>query len=134
MGKIIALKGRAESGKSTTIGLLPQILIANGYTAVPGSRESHGKDFLEIYAKGTYRLGITSAGDTHDLVHQRITTLVTAKCDDIICACRTFGGTHVAINSFSGFTPDYVTKTYASSAAMEASVNSADANTLFSRI
>jgi hypothetical protein len=134
MSKIIALKGRAESGKSTTIGMLPAILIANGYTQLPGSRQNYGKDFLDIFTKGGIKLGITSAGDTYDLVYQRLTTLVSAKCDDIVCACRTHGGTHDAIDDFTGYTPEFIQKTYAPSVALETTVNTADANTVFAKI
>nr|WP_067063682.1 hypothetical protein [Mucilaginibacter sp. L294] len=131
MSRIIALAGRASSGKTTTIHMLPAILIANGYSHVPGSRKSYGKDFLEIYIKGKITLGITSSGDTYDLVHQRLTDLVAAKCDDIVCACRTSGGTHHAIHSFAGYSSVFLNKTYASSPSLEPTVNATDANNLF---
>ncbi|EHQ29791.1 hypothetical protein [Mucilaginibacter paludis] len=134
MGKIIALKGRAESGKSTTIGMLPSILATNGYTLLAGSRKVYGKDFLEIYTKGKLKLGITSAGDSYDLVHDRLDTLVAAKCDDIICACRTYGGTHAAIATFTTYKILYIPKTYAASAAQQRTVNTIDANAVFAAL
>ncbi len=46
MSRIIALKGRGNSGKTTTINLLPNILLANGYSRVAGMFQQHGGDFL----------------------------------------------------------------------------------------
>ena len=138
MGRIIALQGRANSGKSTTINLLPTILLAHGYSRVAGMYQNHGGDFLDVFENGKQRVGVTSSGDTHDLVHDRLTDLVNAKCDVCVCACRTFDrvppGTVAAVNSFSGYTPQFVPKTIATSVAQEPIVNAADANTVFSLI
>jgi thymidylate kinase len=61
MGRIIALQGKGNSGKTTTINLLPAILNRNGYRQVPGMRRNYGRDFLDVFENGTIRLGITSA-------------------------------------------------------------------------
>lgn len=134
MSKILALMGRASSGKTTTISLLPAILLAHGYTQVPGMYVNHGADFLDAYTDGKIKLGITSAGDFESIVRDRLTILVAAGCDVCICACRTYGGTHVAIQSFTTFTHHFQQKTYAATVAQEPIVNAADANTMFSLI
>lgn len=134
MGRIIALQGRANSGKSTTIHLLPAILLAHGYSRVAGMYQNHGGDFLDVFENGKQRVGVTSSGDTHDLVRDRLTDLVNAKCDVCVCACRTFGGTHTAIDNFTGYTPQYVQKNYAATPAQELAINTVDVNNLFSLI
>lgn len=134
MSRIIALKGRGNSGKTTTINMLPNILLANGYSRVAGMFQKHGGDFLDIFENGKKRVGITSSGDTYDLVHNRLTDLVNAKCDVCVCACRTSGGTHTAIYNFTGYTSHFEQKTYAVNPAQEPIVNAADANKLFSLI
>ena len=138
MNRIIALQGRGSSGKTTTINMLPAILRANGYRPVPGMYQPHGADFLDVYENGIIRLGVTSSGDTYDLVHDRLTDLINAGCTVCICACRTRDnvppGTIAAVNSFPGFTPTFIQKTYATTPAQESIVNNADANTLFNTI
>jgi hypothetical protein len=134
MSRIIALKGRGNSGKTTTINMLPNILLANGYSRVAGMYQKHGSDFLDVFENGIQRVGVTSSGDTYDLVDDRLTDLVNAKCDVCVCACRTSGGTHTAIYNFTGYTSHFEHKTYASSPAQEPIVNAADANKLFSLI
>ena len=131
MSRIIALKGRGNSGKTTTINLLPNILLANGYSRVPGMFQQHGSDFLDVFENGVQRVGVTSSGDTFDLVHDRLTDLVNAKCDVYVCACRTSGGTHTAIYNFTGYSSHFEQKTYAATPVQEPVVNAADANTLF---
>lgn len=138
MSRIIALQGRGSSGKTTTINILPAILRANGYMQVPGMYQQHGADFLDVYENGIIRLGITSSGDTYDLVHDRLTDLINAGCAVCICACRTRDnvppGTIAAVNSFPGFTPTFIQKTYAATPSQEPAVNTADANTVFNAI
>jgi len=54
-------------------------------------------------------VGITSAGDAYDLVHDRVQELIDSHCEIIVCACRSRDngdhGTNAAINTFS---PPYV--------------------------
>ena len=134
MSRIIALKGTGNSGKTTTIKLLPNILLANGYSRVAGMHQNHGSDFLDVFENGKQRVGVTSSGDTYDLVNDRLTELINAKCDVCVCACRTSGGTHIAIHKFAGYTSHFEQKNYATTTAQEPIVNSADVNKLFSLI
>lgn len=134
MRRIIALKGRGCSGKTTTINLLPNILRANGYASVAGMHQKYGRDFLDVFENGTQRVGVTSSGDSYDLVHDRLTDLVNAGCDVCVCACRTSGGTHTAIYDFTGYVSHFEQKMYASNPAQEPIVNANDANKLFSLI
>ena len=91
-------------------------------------------EFLDVFENGKQRVGVTSSGDTYDLVHDRLTDLINAKCDVCVCACRTSGGTHTAIYNFTGYTSHFEQKTYATTPAQETIVNAADANTIFSLI
>lgn len=101
---------------------------------IPGMYRNHGADFSDVFTDGKIKVGVTSAGDTYDLVLQRLTRLVGAGCDVCICACRTHGGTHTAIHSFRGYTYHFEQKTYATGSAAQLAANSADANKLFSLI
>jgi hypothetical protein len=138
MKRIIALQGRGDSGKSTTIGILHDLLLSGGYTQVPGAFTPHGKDFIDVLTDGKRKIGITSSGDTYDLVHDRLQELITAGCQVCICACRTADrippGTIAAVNSFSGYSPEFVQKTYAQNPNQEPSINASDANNVFNEI
>lgn len=134
MSRIIALKGRGNSGKTTTIHLLPDILLTNGYSRVARMYQNHGSDFLDVFENGKQRVGVTSSGDTYDLVHDRLTDLVNAKCNVCVCACRTSGGTHTAIYDLKGYTSHFEQKTYAANPAQEPIVNATDVNKIFSLI
>jgi energy-coupling factor transporter ATP-binding protein EcfA2 len=136
--KIIALRGRGGSGKTTTIHMLPAILTSNGYTQVPNMYQNHGQDFLNVYEKGTTRVGLTSSGDTFDLVNDRLTGLVGHGCQICICACRTYDrippGTIAATQNFPKYQNEYVDKTYANGTNNQLIANQNDAATLFRRI
>jgi hypothetical protein len=137
MPRILALSGKGNSGKTTTIRLLPNILRSHGYHSVPGSQISHGNDFSEIFENGNRKIGVTSAGDSYDLVHDRLQDLMDANCDDYICACRSYDvsnhGTHAAINSFH-CTTEFIPKTLESNPDLQARVNAADALRIFNWI
>lgn len=138
MSRIIALQGRGNSGKTSTIRLLPDLLLAAGYWRVPGLAQDHGYDFLDVFENGVKRVGVTSCGDSFDAVHDRLTDLITAKCDECFCACRTrdngIHGTNAAVNSFPSHPPQFLQKTYESVPARQSLVNALDASLLFSTI
>lgn len=138
MGKIIALKGKGSSGKTTTIKLLPEILIQNGYKQNHGKYQPYGADFKDIFIKQGIKVGITSSGDTYDLVKDRLDEFIQENCDICICACRTSDrkplGTIAATQSFSGYTNEYIDKTYAQGEIQQKQANRADALTLFNKI
>lgn len=136
MGKIIALQGAGSSGKTTTIRLLPDILKKNGYSQVPGALINHGKkDFSDIFVNGTKKVGITSQGDNHKTVHDKLTRLVNAGCDVCVCACRTQDrnppGSIAAVHSFPSHKPQFVKKTTTKNASQYLAVDKQDANIIF---
>ena len=138
--KIIALQGKGNSGKTTTIKILHDIMLQNNYSQIPNMRQNHGNDFLDIYIHpvSNLKVGITSSGDTYDLVNDRLQDLVNEKCDVCICACRTFDrkppGTVAATKNFTGYKNIYLPKTYSATVAHEVVDNTSDANKLFNLI
>lgn len=136
--KIIALQGRGNSGKTTTIKMLPDILLANGFKQVPNKMKNYGGDFLNIFQDGNKKIGITSSGDTFDLVKKRLNDLIIENCDVCICACRTADrippGTIAATKNFPNYTTEYVAKSYANGTTGQLQANQDDSQVLFSRI
>lgn len=132
--KVIALKGRRNTGKTTTIKLLSDILISNGYTQVQGMYQNNRRgDFLDIYNNGTKKVGLSSAGDTDLVINKNLNDLQINSCDIAVCACRTRGGTITAIKSFDP-NPTIINKTISSSSINWSTDNSNDAQIIFSKI
>ena len=117
MGTIIALRGRGNSGKSETIRILHELLLQNSYRQVRSDLGTH-VDFTAIVEKKKKLVGVTSVGDTFDLVHDRLEELINAGCEICVCACRTHDrgghGTNAAIDSFANYTKQYLDKTISS--------------------
>jgi hypothetical protein len=114
MATIIALRGRGNSGKSQTIRLLHGLLLGNGYQLVRSNLGTH-VDFTAVFKKKGKLIGITSAGDTFDLVRGRLQELINDGCEICVCACRTHDrdghGTNAAIDTFTNYEKHYFDKT-----------------------
>ena len=69
------------------------------------SHVPHGNkvDRTDVYknSKDNRRLGIASAGDNFREVNDALKILSDAGCETVICACRTRGATHDAMNQYS---------------------------------
>ncbi len=67
-------------------------------------------------------IGITSSGDTFDLVHDNLEALINDGCKLCVCACRTYDrygqGTNAAIDTFlPNYQKQYIDKTVAVTSA-----------------
>lgn len=138
MNTIIALKGKGNSGKSTTIRLLHDLLLQNGYQLNSSNFHVDGGDFISVFSKNGKRIGVTSSGDTYDLVHECLLYLVNANCNICVCACRTFDrvppGTNAAVIEFTNYRNQFVEKTQDGNAATQPTTNMYDAQALQSLI
>jgi len=134
MATIIALRGRANCGKSETIRILPELLVQNGYQQIRSNLGTH-VDFTAVLEKNRTLVGITSAGDTFDLVHDSLQELIDDGCEICVCACRTHDrgghGTNAAIDTFAEYQKRYVEKTISSD---HAQANRADAQRILDEI
>ncbi len=133
---IFALRGRGNSGKSTTIRLLNGLFVQNGYQIVSTTFNQQGGDFRTVFTRKGKLIGITSSGDTFDLVHDNLEALINDGCTLCVCACRTFDrygqGTNAAIDTFlPNYQKQYIDKNVAVTAAQELQANQNDAQTLF---
>ncbi len=133
MGIIFALRGRANSGKTTTISLLYELTIGAGFQIV---RTNFGiyMDFSSVFLYKGKRIGITSSGDNHDLVHARLQEFAQEGCEICICACRTYGGTNSAIENIPGYRHDYLEKSIGENVETQRVANQGDAQRLLTCI
>jgi hypothetical protein len=138
MNTIIALRGRGNSGKSTTIRLLYDLLLQNGYQIIRSNFNVTGGDFIAVFSKNGKLIGVTSSGDSYDLVHDRLEELVNDNCNICICACRTFDrvppGTNAAIIEFANYLNQFVEKTLDDNGATRPTTNMNVARRLLSII
>jgi hypothetical protein len=134
MNRIIALRGKGDSGKTATIWMLHALLGRHGYTPIPGM--FHGrKDVFDILQKNGRLVGITSAGDSFRIVQDRLQALIDNRCQICVCACRSFdranNGTNAAIASFNPpYTVMYTDKTVQPVLHLQAAANGRDARHL----
>jgi hypothetical protein len=118
MKKIFALQGVGNSGKSTTLRIFAEMLLDKGFISLTGKnfpeiklgRTGKPKDFWQIFEVNGLRIGVTSSGDTFDIVRWQIDNLVKFKCEICFCACRTSGATVDAVEETVGYFKDYPPK------------------------
>lgn len=130
---LIALRGRGNSGKTTTLNQLHALMLVHNYLPVPG-QYSGRVDFSDILAKSGKLIGITSYGDTQLSVRQRLISFNQASCDIMICACRTDGGSLRAITSYDDVEIRFIPKTIVQQVNLRANTNLFDAMRLLTMI
>jgi hypothetical protein len=138
MKRIISLRGRGNSGKSTTIRLLYDLLLQNDYLLNSSNFNVEGGDFIAIFSKNGKLIGVTSSGDTYDLVHDCLEELGNANCNIIVCACRTYDrvppGSNAAIIEFTNYKNQFIEKTVDENELKQRTTNRGDAQNLFTII
>lgn len=131
---VIALRGRHDSGKSQTLGMVYQLLLTHGYTQVPGHYQllSGGADIYDVLTNGTQIVGVVSRGDVGSWLATDLANLAAAGCVKAVCACRLWGYTNtMAVDNYPN---TYVDKTVAPNPALELRTNQNDANRVFALI
>jgi hypothetical protein len=86
---IIALRGKGDSGKTTTIVKLYSLISPDDFTLVETNIERPYPDYRAIFKHKDLLIGITSKGDTYDDVSKDLKWLIGKGCHLLICACRT---------------------------------------------
>ena len=138
MKKIIALKGKGNSGKTTTIRKLYTKFIENKFEVVETNFNIAGGDFTAVFKINDKPIGMTSSGDTYDLVSGNLQKQVDANCEVCICACRSFDrskkGTNKAISKFEDYESEFIKKSVETNVDKRDEVNSSDALKILNRI
>lgn len=97
--EIHALKGLTNTGKSTTIRTVYELLLSE----YPDAKVEHRRprppreirvDVRAIITINGKKIGIESLGDPGNRLHESIKLFTKNKCDLIICATRTRGATY----------------------------------------
>ena len=135
MEKIIALQGRAQCGKTSTLNLLIDLLeVATKGCAMP---TPHTGERREIFVINGKIVGVTTPGDADWIVQDNCDFFTANNCDIAISATRTKGGTHQVLDGFAashGLTVKYESKNIAPTKGLEVQTNLAQAQELLKMI
>jgi len=139
MNTIIGLRGKGGSGKTTRIGKLFELLKINGYEIESSSFVAIGTDFKAILFRNDIKIGISSLGDSYDLVFNALKELMDSGCTICVCACRSYDrlkkpGTNAAITQFTNYKHKFIEKTIANNTPTIDEASSRDADVLFAEI
>ena len=138
MVKMFVLQGVHDSGKTSTLTLLNELL-RKKYPNIEGnpkcSTRGKYKDFQVIYTLTVngkeLRIGIKTDGDNGKAVYDDVGWLVDNKCNIIFCTCRSYGGTVEAVKRLSEEADvRFVKKTLEADESKRRKVNTADAQKL----
>jgi ABC-type cobalamin/Fe3+-siderophores transport system ATPase subunit len=139
-GKIIALRGKGGTGKTTTMKMLRAEILNLGAEEIhyKDNLGHKGRDFYGVYKVWNTLIGITSEGDFHRVVYERIERLIGMECRIICCTCRTKDtkkpGTISAIHAFPQFAPMFILKTRAAKGLSEDDANRQDCGDLLNQL
>lgn len=110
MKKIIAVKGKSNTGKTTSIKKIHEWIRKNYAVKIIIPNTWTGDDIKTIIEVDGFKLGICSAGDLGLSVKSYMDEFDKNHCDLIICACRTKGQTFKVIQGYwsKGYLINYV--------------------------
>lgn len=118
MKQLFVLQGTQNSGKTTTIKILNELLLVlkSSYELSKSNFDEKNHDFNAIYIKNGKKIGITSSGDTYDLVNDRLLEFDKEDCEICICACHTYDriegeGPIGSIANFKKYQHNFIPKT-----------------------
>ncbi|MBL7804371.1 MAG: hypothetical protein JNL02_11590 [Saprospiraceae bacterium] len=147
MKKIIALQGKGNSGKSSTIRALAELLIQKGARPIKGvnfpevviGKTGKPRDFWQVFDWNGTQIGITSAGDTYKIIKDRLDDLEVNNSQICVCACRTFDrkskkGTIAAIQERTSYEVQFIKKTVDKNPLTQLSTNLGDAIALLNHL
>jgi hypothetical protein len=103
MKKVIALRGRSNVGKSSTIKQAYELLLAK-YPRAEKEHEIFRVDIRVVLTINGVKVGIESQGDPGSRLVESLRLFVKLGCKIIVCATRTKGKTVDAVNKLE---PNY---------------------------
>lgn len=136
--RIIVLQGQPNSGKTTTIWYVRDLIINNGGNSnrlnVFGKKVHYKDDFSDNIDFNNLKIGMFSMGDLSNDLSQAIYEFANKGFDLVICALSLSGSkirANQAINTYNAIRID---KTVENNKNLRTQVNKDDAQTLFNLI
>lgn len=138
--RIIVLEGMPNKGKTTTIWLVRDLLLAAGglatafkiYGTPPRPYIDDFEDIIENYK--SLKIGVYSSGDYSNDLAAAVRRFSSLGCDVLICALSINNPKINANKAINSFVNRRITKTVEPNKSLQPVVNNTDANTIFSLI
>lgn len=134
--RIIVLQGMPDTGKTSTLNLVYDMLVPNG-GGVSTNRQPLGgdpRDFSDIVVRGTQRIAFFTMGDFSTYLANAIYDYDRQGCNVLVCALSSNNAKIRANNALNQFNTTRINKTIAPNASAELATNTADAQTIFNLI
>jgi len=130
MKTILALQGNGKRGKTTTIKLLRKKLIKFGFVSIYPDFKNKA-DYMDILNRKGKIIGITTQGDTYEIISEKLKVMLKYNCLIMVCACRTKGKTIKAVVRYNEMERRFIPKTSGTSSKQKLKANNNDAKYLF---
>lgn len=131
--RIIVLQGISNTGKTSTLNLVYNLLVPNGGGASTNRQPLGGdpNDFSDIVIRGNQRIAFYTMGDYSAYLANAIYDYDHQNCDILVCALSTNTAKVRANNALNQFNTTRINKTIASNRNNPTTENTADAQTIF---
>lgn len=128
MKTILALRGAGKRGKSTTLGMLIEMIKVE-YPSANLEEAKFKIDITIVITINGKKIGIETQGDPNSRLGASLKRFIEIGCKVIICASRSYGSTVDLINTAAstGYQVKWFEKTKSTSAHDQAAANKAAA-------
>lgn len=131
---IFALQENDNSGKTTTITFLVELMKRKGYVVELDKYKKNSKEFFVVLERFKVRIGLCTYGDSFVIITTTCQRLIDEDCCIIVCACHSKGRTVEAVESFEGYRKIFIDKTIAMGLRNQSVVNMNDAEEILNQI
>lgn len=132
--RIIVLQGMPSKGKTTTLGILWNLITSNGGNSTNRKSLNTSNDFSDIVIINNQRVAFYTMGDYSNSLANAIYDYANQGCDILVCALSTNNSKVRANNAVNQFNTTRRNKTIASAQTTEKQANATDAQWILNLI
>lgn len=132
--RIIVLQGMPSKGKTTTLGILWNLITSNGGNSTNRKSLNTSNDFSDIVIINNQRVAFYTMGDYSNSLANAIYDYANQGCDILVCALSTNNSKVRANNAVNQFNTTRRNKTIAFAQTTEKQANATDAQWILNLI